>query len=181
MTRRELASLGSARVRKDAKLFELFRQFATEDAHLMYSTGQLPGGCFGCQYASLFHKWSGLVLNGQIQKNTVKMAKQNKAQGANKEYELANPATKFFFKGGILSKDSSGEEWANWINFPASTIDVRNRVAFFKVVPAGVRDFEKEEQEQIAAIKKYDAALAVEKKEIEEAAKNNESDNKEEE
>lgn len=127
MTKEELAKIEAKKVRSDTSLFALFRKYVTEDAGLIYSTGKLPQGCFGCQFNSLFSKWQKLY---QSPLNTIKMANSEK-----KTYELENNATRIFFKGSVLSSNSSDEQWLEWLNHPADVSKRESRQKYFKKLP----------------------------------------------
>lgn len=137
MTREQLAKIEAKKVRSDANLFALFKKYVTEDAGLMYSSGKLPQGCFGCQFNSLFNKWRNLFLTPQ---KTTKMSNSGK-----KTYELANKATKIYFKGQVLSNNSSDEAWKEWINYPADVKKVEERKAYFNKLPQEPKSEVKEE------------------------------------
>lgn len=110
MTREELASLGSSKVRKDNALFNLFKKYITEDAAQLFSSGRLPNGCFSCQYSQHFRVWSNYILKDNIRKN-------NNMENYSRTYELEKPAFKVYFKGSVLSADSTDGEWIEWINY----------------------------------------------------------------
>lgn len=135
MTKKELAKLDSQRVRRDAALFSLFKKYANEDAGLLYSTGKLPGGCFGCQFNSMFNRWRKLYTNSPDHSpaNYTTMSKT-------KTYKLKNEATKYYFGGKVLSNKSTDGEWLRWINKPEDKEEVKRRKDIFETLPGKAKE-----------------------------------------
>lgn len=127
MTKEALAKMDSSVVRKDNALFSLFKKYVTEDAGLIYKSGKLPSGCFGCQFNSIFRRWSLLYREELNLKNAIEMKTQT--------YKLKDQATSFYFGGKILNKNSSDAEWLQWINHPKDADKVKQRKDVFAVLP----------------------------------------------
>lgn len=128
----ELANMDANKVRKSPALFASFKKYVTEDAHLLYSNGKLPQGCFGCQFNSLFQKWKNAVTTVRSNFNT---QTTKKMANSKKTYQLENNAARFYFKGGVLSNSSTDEEWLEWINYPVDQKKIDFRKKQFKVLP----------------------------------------------
>ena len=140
MTRQELASIDANRVRRDSKLFALYKKYVTEDAKYLYASGKLPSNCFGCTFRTLFQKWRNHVLqDGATTKKNNNMSTESK-----RVYKLKNDAFKVYFKGGVLSNKSTGDQWHEWINYPAQKALRDERKAKFEQAPA----VEKKEKEK---------------------------------
>lgn len=128
MTREQLAVLGGHKVRKDAKLFQLFKTYITEDAVHIFPGGKLPSGCFGCQFANNFRKWQNHVLKDE----------KIEIMAGEKTYVLESPGYRVYFKGSVLSKDSDDRQWVEWITF-AKGEKREERKAKFKTLPQALR------------------------------------------
>lgn len=127
MTKEALAKLDPSEIRKDNALFSLFKKYVTEDAGLLYQSGKLPSGCFGCQFNSLFRKWSLLYKEDLQLKNAIEMKTQT--------YKLKEQTAAFYFGGKILNRKSSDAEWLQWINYPTDPAKVKQRQEIFEVLP----------------------------------------------
>lgn len=150
MTREELANKSADEVRRDAVLFGLFKRYILEDAHLIFSSGKLPGGCFGCQFRAHYRRWQELYKS---QPNITPMAKDNKT------YKLIDPTYRVYFRSGILDKDSPAEAWREWINHPKDSDKVKARKALFSVL-----ENPKEEATKVAKLRKKAEPKATEAK-----------------
>jgi hypothetical protein len=142
-SKKELAQKSSADVRRDGTLVELFKQFITED------WGAIPSGCFGCDFKRHFDKWADPYRKG-IGNNTLKV----KNTMENKKYVLKDENFKTFFKGEVLSKNSTSEEWANFINENPEQVEKRKN--YFKVLPESMLS-EKEKVEAKELISEEEA------------------------
>lgn len=134
MTREQLAALGATKVRKDKALFSLFKQYITEDAALIYSSGKLPTGCFSCQFPTHFNRWSGFIK------------KKDDTMSTKKTYELADNRYRVYFNGGILDNSSDDDQWVAWIKYKQSKYSV-DRKAKFKTLPEAIRPKKKKTDE----------------------------------
>lgn len=132
MTREELASQSSSRVRKDNALFSLFKKYITEDAALIFSGGKLPNGCFGCQFNQHFRVWSSFILKDKVQVST--KVNTTIMDYSKKTYELENPTYRVFFDGNVLSSSSSDGQWMEWINYAEGDLK-KERKEKFKTLP----------------------------------------------
>lgn len=129
MTKENLAKIDANKVRKSSDLFALFKKYVTEDAGLIYASGKLPAGCFGCQFQTIFSKWRNVVINKNY--NT----KRNIMSNSKKTYILKNKATKFWFDGNVVDQNSSDLEWLRWIKYPVDTAKVEQRKQYFEKLP----------------------------------------------
>lgn len=119
----ELASKRSSDVRHNELLFDLFKKYLLED------WGNIPAGCFGCDFNKHFQKWSGPYL-------TKKKVELKKRENMAKDYILKDENYKTFYKGEVLSKNSSSEEWAEFIN--ENEAQVEKRKSLFKQLPSSI-------------------------------------------
>lgn len=53
-----------------------------------------------------------------------------------KTYELNDPNYRVYFKGRVLDKKSSNEDWGEWVNYPADEAKRKKRESQFKKLPA---------------------------------------------
>jgi hypothetical protein len=104
MTREELINKGSSGVRNNATLFALFKEFLIED------WGGIPEGCFGCQFSTTFERWQRQVLSGTTKETIL----QKKDTDMN-TYILKDKHFKTYFKGEVLSANSSDAEWKEFL------------------------------------------------------------------
>lgn len=125
MTREQLAALDPNKVRKDKALFTLFKKYATEDAAQVFPGGKLPSGCFGCSFSKHFATWRRNFLPQQ----------EEKRMSSKKTYELNDPNYRVYFKGRVLDKNSSNEEWDEWANHPSDKTKRQKRAEQFKKAP----------------------------------------------
>jgi hypothetical protein len=131
----ELASKRSSDVRHNELLFDLFKKYILED------WGNIPAGCFGCDFNKHFQKWSEPYL-------TKKKVELKKRENMAKDYILKDENYKTFYKGEVLSKNSSSEEWAEFIN--ENEAQVEKRKSLFKKLPSSIStDTEKEVENEI--------------------------------
>lgn len=137
MDRVELARMSGQSVRSNNTLFSFFRKYLEEDAAYVFPSGQLPAGCFGCQFANNFRLWSNYVLKG---------TKKDKKMDSTKTYKLRRSGFIAYFKGGFLSKKSTDEQWQEWINYPKSESEVKKRKAEFSVLPEVVEKVTTDEE-----------------------------------
>jgi hypothetical protein len=107
MTREELINKGSSSVRNNATLFVLFKEFLIED------WGGIPEGCFGCQFSTTFDRWKRQVLAGTTNE-TKEINLKNKDTDMN-TYILKDKHFKTYFKGEVLSANSSDAEWKEFL------------------------------------------------------------------
>lgn len=119
----ELASKRSSDVRHNELLFDLFKKYLLED------WGNIPAGCFGCDFNKHFQKWSDPYL-------TKKKVELKKRENMAKDYILKDENYKTFYKGEVLSKNSSSEEWAEFIN--ENEAQVEKRKSLFKQLPSSI-------------------------------------------
>lgn len=126
MTREQLAALNPNKVRKDKALFALFKKYATEDAAQVFPGGKLPSGCFGCSFSKHFATWRRHYLPQQ----------EEKRMSSKKTYELNDPNYRVYFKGRVLDKNSSNEDWGEWVNYPADEAKRKKRESQFKKLPS---------------------------------------------
>ena len=165
MTKEELAIKQGSEVRHNQVLFDLFQQFILED------WGSIPAGCFGCDFNKHFTNWAKPYKEG-------KRVETNKTRIMNADYILKDQDYKTFYKGEVLSKNSSSEEWAKFITENKDFTDMRKKL--FKRLPSTVStDEEKAIENEILGIledeKKedltplVDAKLEAEKAEAEKA------------
>lgn len=144
MDRVTLAKIDPSKVRKDGKLFAEFKRYVTEDAPLIYASGKLPQGCFGCNFKTIFGKWKNVVLN-QGDDAPIKAQPKNKKNMDKKTYKLDNPVKKYYFKGKVLSKKSSDGDWIDWIKYPKEKSKVEARKKIFSVLPEALQPKKKAE------------------------------------
>ena len=102
MTKQELANKKSSEVRNNTTLFSLFKDFLLED------WGKIPSGCFGCEFNKHYERWAKPYRESKIIVQQIKTI-------SNMNYILKDENFKTFFKGEVLSKNSSSAEWADFI------------------------------------------------------------------
>ena len=153
MTREQLAKIDASKVRKDGKLSAEFKRFVVEDAPLLYSSGKIPPGCFGCQFKSIFNKWSSMILGSKTELTETKQPKGVKKMDK-KTYKLANQATKFYFRGKVLSKESGDAAWIEWIQYPKDKKKVEARKNNFEVLPEALQPKKKVEKPSVEDVAK---------------------------
>jgi hypothetical protein len=107
MTREQLINKGSSEVRNNAALFDYFKNYLIED------WGALPDGCFGCQFSTTFDRWKRQVLQGTTGE-TKAITLLNKEANMN-TYILKDKHFKTYFKGEVLSANSSDAEWREFL------------------------------------------------------------------
>lgn len=135
MTRKELVKLGSNKVRKNSKLTAKYVNYLKEDAAYIYKSGNIPEGCFGCQFSSHFAKWSRYVnsLDQEMaNKKEVTMANKKEVTGTS-TYKLKDPNTKIFFKGFVLKNGSDDSLWIDFIKHKKDR--EKSRKELFEVLP----------------------------------------------
>jgi len=138
MTKEELAIKQGSEVRHNQVLFDLFQQFILED------WGSIPAGCFGCDFNKHFTNWAKPYKEG-------KRVETNKTRIMNADYILKDQDYKTFYKGEVLSKNSSSEEWAKFITENKDFTDMRKKL--FKRLPSTVStDEEKAIENEILGI-----------------------------
>lgn len=124
MERLELINKGADAVRNTPLLFNAYKQFLLKD------WGELPQGCFGCQFNNHFSQWKNQVLNNNI------TPMENKNVNNNKTYVLKDKSTLKYLNGDVWSNNSSDEDWIKYINLKPQAKDL------FYVLPSA---FEKTE------------------------------------
>lgn len=144
MTKEELAGKNFESVRKDPALFGLFKKYATEDAGLMYTSGKLPAGCFGCQSRNIFSRWAKLY-----RENNFKPTQITNTMSTQITYVLKNKASKYFFGGKILSNKSTDAEWIKWVENAKTVEERERRLAVFDKLPKGFGVQEAEVVEEV--------------------------------
>lgn len=147
MTRDELIKQGASKVRRSPALYALYKKYVTEDAKEMYASGRLPKGCFGCQFNSIFSRWKKHVSLNKSDtsklkdmavysaKKVDKAQKKKAAPSGDRSYQLKSPTKKLFFKGKVLSRYSSSEDWLGFINHPKDPAKVKARKDLFSKLP----------------------------------------------
>ncbi|MCQ9638598.1 hypothetical protein MP478_04285 [Chryseobacterium sp. WG14] len=120
MDRIELINKGADAVRNTPHLFSAYKQYLLED------WGELPQGCFGCQFNNHFNQWKNQVLN----KNIIPM--ENKIVNNNKTYVLKDRGTLKYLNGDVWSNNSSDEDWIKYINLKPQAKDL------FYVLPVSI-------------------------------------------
>ena len=135
MTKELLAQCESSAVRHNAALFDAFQKYLIED------WGQIPQGCFGCDFQKHFTAWAKPYLT----KTKVELKKQ---ENMTKGYVLVDQDFKTFFKGEVLSRHSSDKEWAAFINDNKDKIEARKKL--FRVLPSEVSTDSEKTAEQLA-------------------------------
>jgi hypothetical protein len=133
-TKEQLINMGSEKIRNDAGLFSLFKQYVEEDICELYHDCKLPNNCFGCSFNTTFGRWRTYVLNNS------KTIKRKIMSNSKSTYELKDERLRLFFDEKILDKNSSDEEWNTWINYPAEPEKVKERKAFFAKLPNSSAD-----------------------------------------
>ncbi len=103
MERLELINKGADAVRNTPLLFNAYKQFLLED------WGELPQGCFGCQFNNHFSQWKNQVLNNNI------TPMESKTVNNNKTYILKEKGTLKYLNGEVWSSNSSDEDWINYL------------------------------------------------------------------
>lgn len=144
MTKEELAGKNFESVRKDPALFGMFKKYATEDAGLMYTSGKLPAGCFGCQSRNIFSRWAKLY-----RENNFKPTQITNTMSTQITYVLKNKASKYFFGGKILSNKSTDAEWIKWVENAKTVEERERRLAVFEKLPKGFGGQEEEVVEEV--------------------------------
>lgn len=144
MTKEELAGKNFESVRKDPTLFGLFKKYATEDAGLMYTSGKLPAGCFGCQSRNIFSRWAKIY-----RENNFKPTQITATMSTQITYVLKNKASKYFFGGKILSNKSTDAEWIKWVENAKTVEERERRLAVFDKLPKGFGGQEEEVVEEV--------------------------------
>ncbi|WP_144428861.1 hypothetical protein [Chryseobacterium sp. StRB126] len=112
MDRLELINKGADAVRNTPLLFNAYKQFLLED------WGQLPQGCFGCQFNNHFNQWKNQVLN----KNIIPMEK--KTENSNKTYVLKDRGTLKYLYGDVWSNNSSDADWLRYMELKPEAKDL---------------------------------------------------------
>ncbi|WP_257657702.1 hypothetical protein [Parapedobacter lycopersici] len=126
MIREKLAALEPSKVRKDKSLFALFKKYATEDAAQVFPGGKLPSGCFGCSFSKHFATWRKHYLPQQ----------EENRMPSKKTYDLNDPNYRVYFKGRVLDKNSSNEDWEEWVKYPSDADKRKKRAGQFKKLPS---------------------------------------------
>jgi hypothetical protein len=132
MTRSDLIKKGSGVVRNNAAFFNAFKDYLIED------WGQIPDGCFGCKFQTYFNRWAAQVNKGNTKEIKEKTLTEKKTEM--KTYILKDKNFKTFFKGEVLSINSSDSQWSEFI-----AKDEKNK-AYFSVLPLEVAS-EKEKED----------------------------------
>lgn len=122
MTKQELANRQSGDVRHNAVLFDLFQKYLLED------WGQIPPGCFGCDFQKHFTAWAKPYKEQTH-------VEQKKLEIMNTGYVLVDSEFKTYFKGEVLSKRSSAAQWAKFINDDPKKVEARKK--HFRQLPEG--------------------------------------------
>lgn len=120
MERLELINKGADAVRNTPLLFNAYKQFLLED------WGELPQGCFGCQFNNHFSQWKNQVLNNNV------TPMENKIVNNNKTYVLKDKSTLKYLNGDVWSNNSSDEDWIRYIELKPQAKDL------FYVLPSAV-------------------------------------------
>ena len=129
LTKEQLATKKGSDVRHNGPLFDLFKKYIIED------WGHIPAGCFGCDFNKHFQKWSQPYLKKT--KSEIK-----KREIMQRDYILKDENYKTFFKGEVLSKNSSSSEWAEFVKEnPAQ--EEKRRNLFSKLPSSLTSDAEK--------------------------------------
>ncbi|WP_312303906.1 hypothetical protein [Chryseobacterium sp.] len=124
MERLELINKGADAVRNTPLLFNAYKQFLLED------WGELPQGCFGCQFNNHFSQWKNQVLNNNI------TPMENKPVNNNKTYVLKEKGTLKYLNGEVWSSNSSDEDWINYITLKPQAKEL------FYVLPSAIEKTE---------------------------------------
>ena len=103
MDRIELINKGADAVRNTPLLFNAYKQFLLED------WGELPQGCFGCQFNNHFTQWKSQVLNNKI------TPMEKKSENSNKTYVLKDRGTLKYLFGDVWSNNSSDVDWLRYL------------------------------------------------------------------
>lgn len=157
MTRQELAKMDANKIRRKPDLFALFKKYLAEDVSLVWKgRTTLPSGCFNCAFNTNFAKWKNIVLQ----------SKTKKMSNSKKTFKLKDNATKFYFNGGVLDKNSSDKDWREWIDYPVDKAKVAYRESFFETLPEDPNAEQKALHEQ----KKKDDSALLEQQEQERLA-----------
>lgn len=131
MERKELIKKGADAVRNTPHLFAAYKQFLIED------WGELPQGCFGCQFSSHFSKWKNQVLTDNIipMENTVKPTKT---------YVLKDRSINKYLYGEVYSNYSPDEHWVKYLELKPEGKEL------FMVLPQGIErtDADQETEEE---------------------------------
>ncbi|MEJ5105495.1 hypothetical protein [Chryseobacterium sp. MYb328] len=112
MDRIELINKGADAVRNTPLLFNAYKQFLLED------WGQLPQGCFGCQFNNHFNLWKNQVLNNNI------IPMENKIENSNKTYVLKDRGTLKYLYGDVWSSNSSDADWLRYLELKPDAKDL---------------------------------------------------------
>lgn len=152
MTREQLAALDPSKVRKDKALFALFKKYATEDAAQVFPGGKLPSGCFGCSFSKHFATWRRYYSPQQ----------EEIIMPTKRTYELNDPNYRVYFKGRVLDKNSSSQDWEEWANYPADADKRKKRVDQFKKLPSA----DVEEKPKKTKTKKSDVLKAISEEKV---------------
>lgn len=120
MERQELINKGADAVRNTPHLFNAYKQFLIED------WGELPPGCFGCQFSSHFSKWKNQVLTNNI------IPMEKTTQNTNKTYVLKDKSVNKYLYGEVYSNYSPDEHWKRYLEIKPDGKDL------FLVLPDGV-------------------------------------------
>lgn len=112
MDRIELINKGADAVRNTPLLFNAYKQFLIED------WGELPQGCFGCQFNNHFSQWKNQVLNNNI------IPMENKTENSNKTYVLKDRGTLKYLYGDVWSSNSSDDDWLRYLGLKPDAKDL---------------------------------------------------------
>jgi len=123
LTKEQLATKKGSDVRHNGPLFDLFKKYIIED------WGHIPAGCFGCDFNKHFQKWSQPYLKKT--KSEIK-----KREIMQRDYILKDENYKTFFKGEVLSKNSSSAEWAEFVQ--ENPAQVEKRKSLFSKLPSSL-------------------------------------------
>ncbi len=134
MTKQELANKKSSEVRNNTTLFSLFKSFLIED------WGSIPSGCFGCEFNKNFERWA---RPHRENKSVEPLKPKRKMEG----FLLKDENYKTYHKGEVLSKNSSADEWTDFIF--ANEKQIEQRKALFLVLPSEVSTDEQKVAEEI--------------------------------
>lgn len=130
MERLELINKGADAVRNTPLLFNAYKQFLLED------WGELPQGCFGCQFNNHFSKWKNQVLNNNI------TPMENRNTNNNKTYVLKDKSTLKYLNGEVWSSNSSDEDWIKYLELKPKAKDI------FYVLPSAIEKTSEDESNE---------------------------------
>ena len=71
-------------------------------------------------------------------KKVEKVQKKKAAPSSDRSYQLKNSAKKIYFKGAVLSKNSSDADWIAFIKYPKEAKKVKARKELFVKLPIGL-------------------------------------------